>query len=113
MAAAQVEQKLGHKKLGSLLGDPGGEISSPDDRILLGAAWISEIGEFGGEEAVRKLYVAKMSHPNVAEVTKALGATPLELDRKWQMWMYSYLAGMPSMQRDSGMSMDMPMTGSQ
>jgi hypothetical protein len=113
MAAAQVEQKLGHKKLGSLLGDPGGEISSPDDQVLLGAAWISEIAEFGGAEAVRKLYVAKMSHPNVAEVTKALGTTPLELDRKWQMWMYSYLAGMPSMPHDSGMPMDMPMAGSQ
>ena len=111
MAAAQVEQRLGHKKLASLLGDPGGEISSPDDRTLLGAAWISEIAEFGGADAVRKLYVAKMSHPNVAEVTKALGTTPLELDRKWQMWMYAYLAGMPSMPRDSGMPMDMPMAG--
>ena len=112
MAAAQVEQKLGHKKLATLLGDPGGEISSPDDRILLGAAWISEIAEFGGADAARKLFAAKMSNPNVAEVTKALGTTPLELDRKWQMWMYAYLAGMPSMPRDSGMPMDMPMAGS-
>ena len=73
MAAAQVEQRLGHKKVASLLVDPGGEISSPDDRTLLGAAWISEIAEFGGADAVRKLYAAKMPHPNVAEVTKAVG----------------------------------------
>ncbi len=113
MAATQVEQRLGHKKLASLLGDPGGEISSPDDQTLLGAAWISEIAEFGGADAVRKLYAAKMPHPNVAGVTKALGTTPLELDRKWQLWMYAYLAGMPSKPRDSGMPMDMPMAGSQ
>jgi hypothetical protein len=112
MAAAQVEQKLGHKKLASLLGNPAGEISSLDDQTLLGAAWVSEIAEFGGVDAVRKLYAARMSHPNVAEVTKALGTTPLELDRKWQLWMYAYLAGMPPMPRDSGMHMDMPMAGS-
>jgi hypothetical protein len=53
-----------------------------------------------------------MPHPNVAEVTKALDTTSLELDRKWQLWMYSYLAGMPSTSRDSGMPMDMPMAGS-
>jgi len=112
MAAAQVEQRLGHKKLASLLVDPGGEISSPDDQTLLGAAWISEIAEFGGAGAVRKLYAAKMSHPNVPEVTKALGTTPLELDRKWQLWMYAYLAGMPSPPSGSGMQMNMPMAGS-
>jgi hypothetical protein len=112
MAAAQVEQRLGHKKLASLLVDPGGEISSPDDQTLLGAAWVSEIAEFGGTGAVRKLYAARMSHPNVAEVTKALDTTPLELDRKWQLWMYAYLAGMPSPPRGSGMQMNMPMAGS-
>jgi hypothetical protein len=111
MAAAQVEQRLGHKKLASLLVDPGGEISSPDDQTLLGAAWVSEIAEFGGTGAVRKLYAAKMSHPNVPEVTKALGTTPLELDRKWQLWMYAYLAGMPSPPSGSGMQMNMPMAG--
>ena len=112
MAAAQVEQRLGHKKVASLLVDPGGEISSLDDRTLLGAAWISEIAEFGGADAVRKLYAAKMPHPNVAEVTKALDTTSLELDRKWQLWMYSYLAGMPTMPPDSTMQMNMPMAGS-
>jgi hypothetical protein len=112
MAAAQVEQRLGHKKLASLLVDPGGEIASPDDQTLLGAAWIAEIAEFGGANAVRKLYAAKMAHPNVPDVTKVLGTTPLELDRKWQMWMYAYLAGMPSTPRDSAMPMDMQMPGS-
>jgi hypothetical protein len=112
MAAAQVEQRLGHKKLASLLVDPGGEIASPSDQTLLGAAWISEIVEFGGAAAARKIYTAKMAHPNVAEVTKALNTTPLELDRKWQMWMYAYLAGMSTTPRDSTMPMDMPMPGS-
>ena len=113
MAAAQVEQRLGHKKVASLLVDPGGEIASPDDQCLLGAAWTSEIAEFGGADAVRKLYSAKMPHPSVAEVTKVLGTTPLELDRKWQLWIYAYLAGMPSMPGDSGMPMNMPMGGNQ
>jgi hypothetical protein len=113
MAAAQVEQRLGHKKVASLLLDPGGEIASPDDQSLLGAAWISEIADFGGAAAIRKLYSAKMAHPNVAEVAKVLGTTPLELDRKWQLWIYAYLAGMPSRPRDSGMPMNMPMGGNQ
>lgn len=112
MAAAQVEQRLGHQKLASLLSDPGDEISSPDDRALLGAAWISEIAEFGGMDAVKKLYAAKMSRPNLAAVTKALGTTPLELDRKWQLWMYAYLAGMPSLPADSSMPMNMQTGGS-
>jgi hypothetical protein len=111
MAAAQVEQRLGHKNVASLLRDPGGEISSSTDLTLLGAAWISEIAEFGGASAVKKLYGTNMPHLNVAEVTKALGTTPLELDRKWQLWMYAYLAGMPPMPRNSGMPMNMPMAG--
>jgi hypothetical protein len=109
MAAAQVEQRLGHKRVVSLLNDPGGEIASLDDRSLLGAAWISEVAEFGGTAAVKKLYAAKMSQPNLAGVAKALGTAPVELDRKWQLWMYAYLAGMPSMQQNSGMPMNMPM----
>jgi hypothetical protein len=112
MAAAEAEQRLGHKKVEALLQNPGGEISSFNDQTLLGAAWISEIAEFGGAEAVRKLYAAKMAHPNIAEAAQALGTTPLELNRKWQLWMYSYLAGMPSMPHDSGMPMSMPMPAS-
>lgn len=112
MAAASVEQRLGHKNVQVLLVDPGGEIASPDDRTLLGAAWISEVGEFGGASAVRRLYAARMLHPNVADVAKALGTTEPELDRKWQLWIYAYIAGMPAPPSDSGMPMDMPMGNS-
>lgn len=111
MAAAEVEQKLGHQRLATVLSDPPSELSSLDDQNLLGAAWISEVAEFGGVEAVRELYSAKMPHPSVAEVTKALGTTPLELERKWQLWMYAYLAGMPPMHGGAGMPMNMPMPG--
>ena len=107
MPAAQVEQRLGHKKVASVLADPGGEISSPKDRSSLGVAWISQLAEFGGMDAVKKLYTAKMPHANVADVTRALNTTPLELDRKWQLWMDSYLAGMPPMPSNSTMPMDM------
>jgi hypothetical protein len=113
MAAAQVEQRLGHKKVASVLLNPASEIPSPDDQNVLGAAWVSEISEFGGTDAVRKLYATKMPHPNIDAVSKALSTTPLELDRKWQLWMYAYLAGMPSARRDSGMPMNMPMGGRQ
>jgi hypothetical protein len=113
MAAAQVEQRLGHKKVASVLLNPASEIPSPDDQNVLGAAWVSEISEFGGTDAVRKLYATKMPHPNIDDVSKALSTTPLELDRKWQLWMYAYLAGMPSARRDSGMPMNMPMGGRQ
>lgn len=112
MAAASVEQRLGHKNVQALLVDPGGEIASPDDRTLLGAAWLSEVAEFGGASAVRKLYATRMLHPNVAAVAKALGSTGPELDRKWQLWIYAYIAGMPAPPSDSGMPMDMPMGNS-
>jgi hypothetical protein len=117
MAAAQLEQKLGHKRLAIVLSDPAdNKIEYVEDQNLLGAAWISEVAEFGGADAVHKLYAAKMEYPNIAVAAQVLGTTPLELDRKWQLWMYSYLAGMPSMPSGSGMQMkmpmDMPMAGS-
>ena len=101
MAAASVEQRLGHKTVAAVLAPPPSQISSSEDRTLLGAAWLSEVAEFGGPDAVRKLYSAKMAQPTVPEIAKVLGTTPLELDRKWQMWMYAYLAGMPSMPQNS------------
>jgi hypothetical protein len=110
MAAAEVEQRLGHEKLANLFAGPSGGIST-EDESLLGAAWISEVGEFGGRDAVRELYAAKMSHPSAADITKVLGTSPLELERKWELWMDAYLAGTPSMQGNSGMHMDMPMGG--
>ena len=106
MAAAEVEQRVGHKKVVTLLGQPSDAGISPHDRPLLGAAWVNAIAEFGGAAEVRKLYLAKMTKLDVAEVTKALGTTPTELDRKWQMWMYAYIAGMPP----AGHSMAMPMS---
>ena len=108
MAAAEVEQRLGHERLANLFAGPSDGISA-EDESLLGAAWISEVGEFGGRDAVRELYAAKMSHPSAAEITKVLGTSPLELERKWELWMDAYLAGMPSMQSSSGMHMGMPM----
>jgi hypothetical protein len=112
MAAAQLEQNLGHTRLAIVLSDPAdNKFAYVEDQNLLGAAWISEVAELGGMDEVHKLYSAKTPRLTVAEVAKLLGTTPLELDRKWQLWMYSYLAGMPSMPHDSGMQMDMPMGG--
>jgi hypothetical protein len=113
MAAAQTEQRLGHKRVDVVLGNPGGQISSADDQALLGAAWISEVAELAGPNAVRKLYAARMPKLTVEAVTHVLGTNPLELDRRWQMWIYAYLAGMPAMPQDSGMHMNMPMSGMQ
>ncbi len=109
MAAAQVEQKIGHKKVANLLAQPPDATISVTDRGLLGAAWINAIAELGGTAEVRKLYSAKMKNLDVPGVTKALGTTPTELERKWQMWMYAYIAGMPPANRSMSMPMDMPM----
>jgi len=105
MAAAELEQRVGHKQVASLLGQSPDAGISPQDRALLGAAWVNAIAEFGGAAEVRKLYSAKMTKLDVAEVTKALGTTSMELERKWQMWMYAYIAGMPP----TGHSMAMPL----
>jgi len=110
MAAAQVEQKAGHKKVANLLAQPPDATISVTDRGLLGAAWINAIAELGGPAEVRKLYSAKMKNLDVPEVTRALGTTPTELERKWQMWMYAYIAGMPPANRSMSMPMDMPMS---
>jgi hypothetical protein len=108
MAAAEVELRIGHKQVASLLGQSSDVGISPQDRALLGAAWVNAIAEFGGAAEVRKLYSAKMTKLDVAEVTKALETTSMELERKWQMWMYAYIAGMPP----AGHSMAMPMSTS-
>ena len=110
MAAAEVEQKIGHKKVADLLGQPlDTNISSPD-RALLGAAWINATAELGGAAEVQKLYSAKMKSLDMVEVTKALGTNSTELERKWQMWMYAYIAGMPPANPSMKMPMDMPMS---
>jgi hypothetical protein len=109
IAAAEVEQRIGHRKVETLLNLPASSLVSPQDIAELGAAWIDEIAELSGPAEVRKLYLTKMPKATVAGVTAALDTTPLELERKWQLWIYSYLAGMPSMSHDSEMPMDMPM----
>ena len=112
MAAAEVEQRVGHKQVASLLGQSSDVGISPQDRALLGAAWVNAIAEFGGAAEVRKLYSAKMRKLDVAEVTKALGTTSTELERKWQMWMYAYIAGMPPAGHSMAMPMEVPMSTS-
>jgi hypothetical protein len=110
MAAATVEQRVGHKKVESLLGQPAGRVLSPQDRALLGAAWINSIAELGGPAEVQKLYSAQTTKLDVPEVTKMLGTTSTELERKWQMWMYAYIAGMPPASHTMTMPMDMHMS---
>jgi hypothetical protein len=110
MAAATVEQRVGHKKVESLLSRPVGGVLSPQDRALLGAAWINSIAELGGPAEVQKLYSAQMTKLDVPEVTKMLGTTSTELERKWQMWMYAYIAGMPPASHTMTMPMDMHMS---
>jgi hypothetical protein len=107
MAAADVEQRYGHQKVASVLGQPPAEIASTKDRDALGAAWISQIAEFGGSSAVRKLYSAKLSTMDPIAIAQALGTTPNELERKWQLWMYAYLAGMPAPTHSMPMNMEM------
>jgi hypothetical protein len=110
MAAAEVEQKIGHKKVADLLGQPRDTNISSQDRALLGAAWINATAELGGAAEVQKLYSAKMKSLDMVEVTKALGTNSTELERKWQMWMYAYIAGMPPANPSMKMPMDMPMS---
>jgi hypothetical protein len=108
MAAAAVEQRAGHKKVEILLGRTADGLLSTQDRALLGAAWINAIAELSGPAEVRKLYSTQMTKTDVPEVTKALGTTSTELERKWQMWMYAYIAGMPPPSHT--MPMGMPMS---
>lgn len=108
MVAAGVEQQLGHKTVSTLLGSSPSDIPSENDRTLLGAAWLSEIAELDGPAEIRKLYAAKMPNFDTAEVSKTISSTPLELERKWQMWMYAHLAGMPADSQSMPMGMHMP-----
>jgi hypothetical protein len=110
MAAAAVEQRAGHKKVEILLGRTADGVLSTQDRALLGAAWINAIAELSGSAEVQKLYSTQMTKTDVDEVTKALGTTSTELERKWQMWMYAYIAGMPPASHTMPMPMDMHMS---
>jgi hypothetical protein len=110
MAAAELEQKLGHERVATLLGQAPGGATSPHDRALLGAAWVNAIAELGGPAQVQKLYSTRMTKLGVDEVAKTLGTTSTELERKWQMWIYAYIAGMPPTPHAMTMPMDMPMS---
>jgi hypothetical protein len=109
MAAAEVEQRLGHRNLAKLLNQAPDAATSHQDRALLGAAWINAIAELSGPAEVQKLYTAQMTKLDVPGVAKALGTTSTELERKWQMWIYAYIAGMPPTPHSMTMPMDMPM----
>jgi hypothetical protein len=95
MAAAGVEHSLGHTTVARLLG-PQNSAMSAGDRTLLGAAWINEVAELGGLAQVRKLYSAKLADLDLATVSQTLGTTPVEVEREWQLWIFAYLAGIPS-----------------
>jgi hypothetical protein len=95
MAAAGVEHSLGHTTVAKLLGAQSAAFTE-EDRTLLGAAWISEVAELGGVSEVRKLYSTRLNNLDLAAVSQALGTTPTEVERKWQLWIFAYLAGMPA-----------------
>jgi hypothetical protein len=109
MAAARVEQRLGHRKVAELLNRMSNGDIARQDQEALGAAWMSEIAELSGTGEVQKLYSARMAQPGMDEATRALASTSTELERKWQMWMYAYVAGMPPADHEMSMPMDMPM----
>jgi len=109
MQAADVDRNGNHTRVSELLNPPPDKVLGPQDLTTLGAAWISQIAELTGPAQVEKLYKAKMKHLSVPGVTSALGTTSAELERKWQMWIYAYIAGMPSTDHSMSMPMNMPM----
>lgn len=97
MAAAELEQKLGHRTVRNLLDPRLDGVFSPLVRNPLGGAWLTEIAEAGGSAAVRRLYTLPLASPDpAADAAKALGSTPPELERRWQMWIDAYTIGMPA-----------------
>jgi len=106
MAAAELEQRVGHKAGLRVCWDsrPTWAFRRMTGRCS-GRRGSMRLRNSAGPAEVRKLYSAKMTKLDLAEVTKALGTTSTELERKWQMWMYAYIAGMPP----AGHSMAMPM----
>jgi hypothetical protein len=110
MAAAQVERRLGHKKVADLLSQSPGTGISSQDMAALGAAWINEIAELSGPAEVQKLYSAKIAQPGLNDTAKALATTSTEVERKWQMWIYAYLAGMSPADHAMTMPMDVEMS---
>ncbi len=112
IAAAKVQQDLGHTTLSNLLEQPSGN-SSAGDRAILGAAWLSEVAEFAGPAQVHKLYSASLIRPDLAGIAKVLGTSPPELEREWQLWIDAHVAGMPAASHSMTMPMRMPMPTSE
>jgi hypothetical protein len=108
MAAAAVVQKLGRQTAASLLRQSPATIPSPEDRLLLGSAWINSLAELNGAAQVHKLYAAQIPQLDITEVAKTLGTTTAEIERGWQLWIDSYLAGMPSASHPMTMPMGAP-----
>jgi hypothetical protein len=109
MTAAEVHQKIRHTTVSKLLQQPSGN-SSAQDRAILGAAWLSEVAELAGPAQVHKLYSAPLTKLDLAEVTDVLGKSSPELEREWQLWIDSYIAGMPAASHSMTMPMGMPMS---
>lgn len=111
-AAAMLDRDTGHRTLAQLLDPQLDGVISPLIREPMGAAWIASVADHGGVESVRKLYLLKSSDPTAAELAAALGITPQELERRWQLWLYAYQAGMSMAMPAMSTQMSMPMSGS-
>jgi hypothetical protein len=108
MAGAEVQQRLGHTTLSSLLDQPSRN-SSAGDHSILGAAWLSEVAEFAGPAQVHNLYSERIARLDLAQVAQVLGKSPPELEREWQLWIDAYIAGVPAASHTMTMPMRMPM----
>ncbi|HYB61558.1 MAG TPA: hypothetical protein VEH50_08775 [Methylomirabilota bacterium] len=110
-AAAMLDRNTGHRSLVQLLNPQLDGVISPLIREPMGGAWIASIADQGGVETVRRLYRSKTSDPTAANLAASLGTTPQELERRWELWLYAYQAGMPTAATPSsaGSSMRMPM----
>jgi hypothetical protein len=111
-AAAMLDRETGHRTLDQLLDPRLDSVISPLIREPMGGAWIASVADQGGPEAVRKVYRTNSSAPTAADLAAALGTTPQELERRWQMWLYAYQAGVPTTAStgSGGTSLQMPMT---
>jgi len=109
MAAAKLDQTLGHRTVRNLLDAGLDGVFSPLERNPLGGAWLTEIAEIGGGAAVRRLYNLPLSSSDpAADAAKALGSTPSELERRWQTWIDAYAIGMPASRAGGMPAMEMP-----
>ena len=76
---------------------PMGRPSFTTRAVMRVVSWIERLN----------LRSAKFGNPPVYDLDTFPWAR--ELERKWQMWMYAYVAGMPPADHEMSMPMDMPM----